>query len=366
MPEPTKRPLRILHIVAASDAGGVSRYLLDLSLAMRALGHEITIAGQAGAWHDKFTARNLKWIDIPLNGGPPELWQSFRTLRDFAREHPVDLIHTHYRRATWLARRLQRGHSPPILYTLHLSHMPLTWGRRWFTDFGDHLHVASTQAKQWALDEKLIEDSRVSYIPHGVDPDHFPLVKVSDRAEARERWKLPRDATVAAYVGRLDYPKNEEWLLDVVKKTNVILLVAGTGPHETDFRRAIENRRVRDRVRLLGELQFPLTVYQAADAVLLPSLREGFSYVNAEAMSVGVPMLRTQTSGSVDLIEQDVTGKYVPIDRDAFVKAAVDFLGNRERLRDMGLAAADRLRKKFTFASQLEKTLELYQRLNSL
>ena len=40
------KPLRILHLTAASDAGGVSRYLYDLCHACVAEGHEVAIAGQ--------------------------------------------------------------------------------------------------------------------------------------------------------------------------------------------------------------------------------------------------------------------------------------------------------------------------------
>src|SRR5205085_11098493 len=44
-------PLRILHLTAGSDAGGLSRYIYDLSMAMIAQGHEITVGGERGAWH---------------------------------------------------------------------------------------------------------------------------------------------------------------------------------------------------------------------------------------------------------------------------------------------------------------------------
>jgi glycosyltransferase involved in cell wall biosynthesis len=363
MPQPTKRPLRILHLLAGSDAGGVSRYLLDLGAAMRQQGHEVIFAGQRGAWQDRFDRLGLPWIDIPLAGGPLAIWKARSILRAFLREHPVDVLHTHYRRATWLARRLQTNASPPLLYTLHLSHMPMTWARRWLTDFGDHVHVASMQARDWTMSERLATESRITYIPHGIDPNLYPMATESDRANSRKRWNLPMEATVAAYVGRLDYPKNEDWLLDVLQRCDARLLVAGTGPHEDAFRAAIAARKLTDRVTLLGELENPLSVYQAADTVLLPSLREGFSYVNAEGMSVGIPTLRTQTSGSMDLIEQNVTGMYVPINRQAFVDAAVNFLSDRNRLRTMGIAAAARAREKFTFDKQLEKTIELYRSL---
>lgn len=357
------RPLRILHLVAASDAGGVSRYLLDLCGAMQAQGHQVMIAGERGAWHAKFERVGLVWLEIPVKGGLLSQWKSLSALRALLNAQPVDVIHAHYRRATILGRKLQAHWPIPLLYTLHLSHMPMTWGRRWFTDFGDHVHVASLQAKRWLIDEKFASEDEISYIPHGVDPAKFPEASEQDRVSARARFGLPDDATVAAYVGRLDWPKNEGWLLDVVQKADCHLLVAGGGPHEEQFKKSSD--RFGNRVHLLGELDNPLPVYQAADAVLLPSQREGFSYVNAEAMSVGTPMFRTHTSGAEELIEQDVTGKYVPIEREAFVSVAVQFLSDREKLAQMRSRCAATVREKFTLLSQIEKTIDLYRKLRN-
>jgi UDP-glucose:(heptosyl)LPS alpha-1,3-glucosyltransferase len=227
------------------------------------------------------------------------------------------------------------------------------------------VHVASLQAKRWLIDEKFASEEEISYIPHGVDPAKFPEASEQDRAAARAGFGLAPDATVAAYVGRLDWPKNEEWLLDVVKRCDCHLLVAGDGPHAEQFKSTAQRLGVKDRVHLFGELDNPLPVYQASDAMLLPSRREGFSYVNAEAMSVGTPMLRTHTSGAEELIEQNVTGRYVPINHEAFVSTACDFLGDRARLAQMRTRCAATVREKFTFQSQIEKTIELYRGLTS-
>src|SRR5437868_8620817 len=147
------RPLRVLHLTAGSDAGGLSRYIYDLGTAMIARGHTVAVAGQRGAWHWLFEKSPLPWIDAPLKGGPLALWQATKTLRAWLADHPVDVLHTHYRRPTLFARRLQRHLRIPILYTVHLSDLSLRWPRRAFSDFGDHTHVASTEARRWVIED---------------------------------------------------------------------------------------------------------------------------------------------------------------------------------------------------------------------
>jgi glycosyltransferase involved in cell wall biosynthesis len=366
---PDPRPLRILHLTAGSDAGGLSRYLIDLCTALRDRGHDVTIAGERGAWHDTFERAALPWIDVPMKGGPVSLWRAVQTLRERLAQHPVDLIHTHYRRPTLVARRLQRNGVPPILYTVHLSDLSLAGPRRWLTDFGDHTHVAADESRDWVVDAGRVPRDRVTLIPHGVDPHRFPFADDATKATAKAMLVFAPDVQIAAFVGRFDAPKNEDWILDLADASrerlpNARFVLLGEGAHEPDLRQRIESSRLHDRVTLLPR-QEPLTLYQAADALLLPSAREGFSLVCAEAMSVGVPVLRTRTAGAAQLIREGLTGRTVAVDRDTFIASAIEFLADREALRRMGRAAAKHVGGSFSFDRQVDQTLDLYVRLAS-
>ena len=367
--DPDPRPLRILHLTSGSDAGGLSRYLLNLCAALRDRGHEATIAGERGAWHDLFEQAKLPWVDAPLKGGPLALWRAVRTLREWLADRPVDVIHTHYRRPTLVARRLQRRHAPPILYTVHLSDLSLAGPRGWLTDFGDHTHVAADEAADWTRRAGRVPEDRITLIPHGIDPHRFPLADDATRAAARQSLGLPPGAVVAAFVGRFDAPKNERWVLDLAEASRARLpeaqfVLLGEGPNEPALRSRIRDSNLGDRVHILSRGD-PLPLYQAADALLLPSEREGFSLACAEALSVGIPVLRTRTAGTAQLIREGVTGRSVPVDHDEFIARATEFLGDTDALRRMGRAAAEHVRANFRFDVQVDQTLRLYARLAS-
>jgi glycosyltransferase involved in cell wall biosynthesis len=359
--------MRILHLTAGSDAGGVSRYLFDLCSAMHAGGHEVAIAGERGAWHEMFAKAPWPWIEVPLKGGIFKLLEAARQLRQYLAEHPVDVLHCHYRRTTLVARRVQKKFGAPILYTLHLSHMPLggLWG--WLSDFGDHVHVPSSEGRQWLIDDAHVPADRITLIPHGVHVEKFPVPDAETRRAARAKLELTDEDLVALFLGRLEDPKNESWLVDLAATSRESLaklriLLAGEGPNEKAVQSQIQRLGVGDRVRLVGQRE-PLPLIQAADALLLPSAREGFSYACAEAMCAGVPVLRTRTSGTAELIVEGVTGQSVAIDHDAFVRAAVAFLSDRAALARMGVAASERIHRDFTFEKQLDATVRLYSEL---
>jgi len=362
------RPLSVLHLTAGSDAGGLSRYIHNICSAMHAQGHQVAVAGERGAWHWLFENAPFPWIEVPFKGGPIDLYRASRTMKLWMREHQVDVIHNHYRRPGWVARRLQKDHRPPILYTLHLSHISLKWPWRYFSDFGDHTHVASGEARDWLINEGRVDPNRITLIPHGIDPALFPFTDDAGKFAAKQRLGFTAFDTIALYVGRLDYPKNCEWLVDLADITRAKIprlrvLLVGEGPDEAALKQRIADKGLHERVFLMGHRD-PLPYYQAADGLLLPSLREGFSFVCAEAMAVGVPVLRTRTSGTKELIIENVTGRSTEIDRAMFLAGAVDFLSDVPKLRLMGQAAAGHVRENFTFEKQLAQTIELYRRLS--
>jgi glycosyltransferase involved in cell wall biosynthesis len=337
---------------------------------MRDRGHEIVVSGDRGEGHAMFESKEIAWIDIPLRKGVLGLWKSVAILREWLESHPVDVIHSHYRRATMLGRRVQRRGKPdqiPLLYTLHLSHMVMGY-RRWFTDWGDHTHAASEDGKRWLVDDMNLPSERITVIPHGIDVDRFPVADEPTRRAAKAALGIDPDHLVASHVGRFDYPKNEEWLLDLAGSTrgqmpNLHILLVGGGPHEAALRDRVDAENLHDRVHIFG-YRDPLPIYQATDLLLLPSIREGFAMACAEAMSVGVPVLRTRTSGTSETIVENVTGCSVPIDHDTFIDAAIRMLHDPAGLRRMGHAGAQHVREKLTFQRQVDHTIELYQRLS--
>jgi glycosyltransferase involved in cell wall biosynthesis len=149
----------------------------------------------------------------------------------------------------------------------------------------------------------------------------------------------------------------------IEKYPDLHTLMVGDGPHRPWIQSAI-NLGI-PQLHLTGERD-PLDVYHAADLLVLPSEREGFSYVCAEALACGTPVLRTRTTGTSETIVPGVTGRSVPIDQESFVEAALEMLGDVVRLRSMRDACAAHARRELGFDRQVRQTLDMYGRLLTL
>ena len=86
--------------------------------------------------------------------------------------------------------------------------------------------------------------------------------------------------------------------------------------------------------------------YEAADALVFPTLSDGFGSVVAEALAQGLPVVATDQAGAADLLTPDC-GFVVPAaDAGALVDALRWCLDNRERLQDMRPKALDAARRR--------------------
>ena len=361
------RPLRVLHLTRGSRAGGVSRYLLDLCGQLHRHGHQPIVAGERGIEHPAFAREPWPWVDISAMRRPWNMWADRRTLIRYLQTHPVDILHAHYRKPAivgrWLARRLK----VPLVFTLHLADVPMNWWYRRLSEFGDYTHVPSAAAGRWLHAAARIPEKRIVLIPHGVDVWQFPQAAAEQQRAARAQLGLPPGAVLAAVVGRLAPQKNPAWVLDLAqvckeRLPGVRFVMLGAEPGDTHWTAQIQTRGLAEQVRLLPYGP-ALPVYQAADALLLPSQFEGFALTVIEAMSVGRAVLRTRTAGVDEQIIENVTGRSVPVDHDAFISAGLDFLADPARLAQMGAAAARHVRTHLTLDQQYERTIAFYRRV---
>jgi glycosyltransferase involved in cell wall biosynthesis len=146
-------------------------------------------------------------------------------------------------------------------------------------------------------------------IYNGVDTDSFaPGVHREPAHTLRERLGVSDGKLVAAFVGSEWKRKGLQPAIEALAQTSGWeLVVAGAGDRES-YRRIAESTGVGDAVHWLGEMRDVATVYEMADALVLPSSYETFSLVTFEAAASGLAILATAVNGVRELIEDGRNG----------------------------------------------------------
>jgi alpha-1,3-rhamnosyl/mannosyltransferase len=140
-----------------------------------------------------------------------------------------------------------------------------------------------------------------------------------------------------------------------------LVLVGPAGWLDRPILQYLEEPAVRARVRRLGQLDpdRQAAVYAGAEALLLPSLGEGFGLPVLEAMACGTPVVTSDRS-SLPEVAGDAAVLCDPLDEESIAAALSSVLNDPEladRLRQRGLARASG----FTWERTARETAACYR-----
>ena len=178
---------------------------------------------------------------------------------------------------------------------------------------------------------------------NGVDLGRF----APGPSQIRKELKIPREAPVIGFVGRLTADKGLPELLEAFAailnhEPRAYLLLVGWFDGAEDALDVGARARIEGHPRIVctGFVRDTAPYYRAMNLMVLPSWREGFPNVVLEAAASGVPVVATYCTGSRDAVIPEVTGLLVPPGYPhAICEAVVGLLRDPDRRRRMSAAA---------------------------
>lgn len=219
--------------------------------------------------------------------------------------------------------------------------------------------VTVSQALKDTLAALGVNPGKITVLRNGVDLERFGL---RDRTAIRARLGL--QGPVWLTVGNLIELKGVDIAIEALARMpDNTLLIAGVGPEEHKLRRLVERLGLVARVRFLGAVpQAELcSYYNAADALVLASSREGMPNVVLEAMACGTPVVATPVGGVPELITAAEGGELMrERSPEALVRAWTTL---QERRPDR--VATRRFAERLGWQSVIEAQCALYARVHS-
>jgi glycosyltransferase involved in cell wall biosynthesis len=172
------------------------------------------------------------------------------------------------------------------------------------------------------------------------------------QAGLREEIGVAPTAPLVGMVGRITHWKGQEILAEaagLLIKSHPDLHFVAVGSYFSDESHYLDGLKQRiEKLGLVGRFHLAdyrsdvTSVYRALDIFVLPSIKpEPFGRVTVEAMTQGCPVIATNHGGTVELIEEGVTGMLVPPSNpEALAQAITLLLADKELRLRMGEAAS--------------------------
>ena len=199
-------------------------------------------------------------------------------------------------------------------------------------------------------------------IPFGVDLSKFENFNEGEVQKIREKY-----GDFVLFVGRLNYYKGLEYLIEAMKNIEVNLVIIGQGSEKKNLEIKIKNLKLENKIFFLpfqpeNEL---VNYYRTCSVFVLPSIfkSEAFGLVLIEAMACGKPVISTELGTGTSFSNQDgITGFVVPPkNSQALAQAIKKILENKKMAQELGQNASKRVSEELSLEKMLEKISRVYK-----
>lgn len=350
--------------------GGVESYVQTLANGLKGK-HQIVVV-TSGAKAEKVTHDGVILYRLPhrlrFSNTPIGFLWYFRLRRIIKREQP-DVINAHspVPYMADMARLACQG--VPFVVTYHAGSMVKGNGGLVDTLLGlyeyrllpalFHTVRAVVAIDQPFVKKHIADDSKVTFIPPGIDTDLF-------------RPKQSKKTVDVTFVGRIE--RTSEWKgLDVLLKAVAIdkettLQVIGDGDAIDWYKDLARELGIEKNVVFAGLLRGEslADAYRRSRIVVLPSKTESesFGMVLAEAQACGVAVIGSRIGGIPNVILENETGVLVPPNQpQALADAIHELLQSKARIKAYGEAGSRHARTAFSQERLIDDTEKLFKKV---
>ena len=228
------------------------------------------------------------------------------------------------------------------------------------------LHACSHQEISGFRDFGL--SNPIAVIPNGIGDSW--LESQGDSLAFRRQFHIPESKRILLFLSRITPIKGLPMLMDALgsirKYLNdwvVVLAGADEFNHLQTVQQAVLDFGLENTVVFTGMLrgQLKRDAFAAADLFILPTQRENFAIVVAEALGAGVPVITTKGAPWQDLVSHDC-GWWTDISAEMLAVALQDAIVKPpEELKAMGERGRALVSSRYTWKQSAQMTIELYE-----
>lgn len=369
---------------------GVASHCETMIRGLKALGWKVVLITGPVNYNGGFVSRfqalkdlSEEWIIFEDLKPLFPSWGKITRILELVKEYDISLFHAHGYTMLLLGRILKiitgidcvatfhpsvHGEDPTLLKDAVLR--PQTTKYFIFLKlFAPKVFIAiSSDIERFLLKDLSFHKTKVRKIVNGIDTKYFRLPSLEERENVRKKFGLEEKDLVCSLVGRLNWNKGHDILIDAVRqarnavpKMSVKCLFVGSGNQEQEIKKYafVSDDDSRSFI-FLGYVDELREVYWASDIFVLPSRSEGCPLVVAEAMSCGTVTIRTEGGGSRDQIEDGKTGYIVPFDDPKALSKAIQKLANKDFRLQMNKHCLEFASVAFDRELMVKRTVELY------
>lgn len=322
-------------------------------------------------WCNKFEKEGIKVIR--LNVKHKHDVRHFFALKKIIRNENIDILNAH----VWNPASCRYAFmikSVPVVITEHdpfkLPPLKQILKKKLLSNVAG---VVAVSAENRRIIEEMFPfvKDKITVIHNGIDVSWWKsqLLRFTDE----DYKKIKKDVFLAnkntltiGTIAELHERKGLKYLIEAMQEIverfpNVKLVLIGEGGEREHLEKFVSVKNLENHVVFTGRQKEIPKLLKSCDIFCLPSRREAFGLVNAEAMITGLPVVATEVGGIPEIVKNGETGLLVPPeDSGALACALISLIENPERRIEMGQLGKQRVYDLFDARVMAEKYEEFY------
>jgi glycosyltransferase involved in cell wall biosynthesis len=233
--------------------------------------------------------------------------------------------------------------------------------RRLLLPFAYKTVVPSKTLYQIASSEYHLPESKLLYLPNGVDTTRF---RPGLPRDVRSQLSIAPDTVVFGSIGVLRAEKNLTLLVEAFHKASLasaVLVIVGDGPCRGELAQTIARLGVDASVRLVPAVADTAPYYAAFDVFVMSSKTEQLPLALLEAMACGLPVVATAVGDIPYVVGEDFPALVAPNDAGRLAESLRLLYGDRQLRASLGERNRQICGKDYALDQMLERYADLYE-----
>lgn len=368
----------ILQVLPELETGGVETGTIEIACELQKRGIKNFVASQGGRMVHELEKAGIPHLTLPLKSKNIfTMRHNAEKLAQYIKENGINIVHARSRAPAWSAYWAAKAANVHYMTTFHGTYGLGPCGIKKLYNrvmtYGEKIIAISNHIKNHILQNYKADEKNIRLIHRCADIEKFAPAAVTPERMINKikEYHIAEDKPVLLLPGRITHWKGQRLLLEalhLMKNKDYYCIITGDAQGRDKYLNSLKELarkyKLENRVGFFGRYSDVPALMMVSDVILSTAIEpEAFGRISVEGQAMGKIVVASDIGGSLDTIQDGITGKFFKSGDSQSLADALDWaltLNDKEKQK-ISAAAIKNVREHFTKQIMCDKTIDVYR-----
>lgn len=368
----------ILQVLPELETGGVETGTIEIACELQKRGIKNFVASQGGRMVHELEKAGIPHLTLPLKSKNIfTMRHNAEKLAQYIKEKGINIVHARSRAPAWSAYWAAKAANIHYMTTFHGTYGLGPCGIKKLYNrvmtYGEKIIAISNHIKNHILQNYKADEKNIRLIHRCADIEKFAPTAVTPERMINKikEYHIAEDKPVLLLPGRITHWKGQHLLLEalhLMKNKDYYCIITGDAQGRDKYLNSLKELarkyKLENRVGFFGRYSDVPALMMVSDVILSTAIEpEAFGRISVEGQAMGKIVVASDIGGSLDTIQDGITGKFFKSGDSQSLADALDWaltLNDKEKQK-ISAAAIKNVREHFTKQIMCDKTIDVYR-----